>query len=127
MDKDFERLYKKAKRLMGKKILNKSIQYAQVGCALMTDKGNIYTGISIVAECGIGFCAEHAAIAEMLKHNESKIKKIVAVDKTGAVPPCGRCRELIKQVSYDNLKTKVMISDNEVVTLKELLPHYWIN
>lgn len=54
----------------------------------MTDRGNIYTGICIVANCGIGFCAEHAAIAEMLKNNnnESRIMKIVATDKNGAIP-----------------------------------------
>ncbi|MBR3697675.1 MAG: cytidine deaminase [Clostridia bacterium] len=126
MDKDFEILYNKARELTGKKELNKSVQYAHVGCALMTDKGNIYTGICIVANCGIGFCAEHAAIAEMLKKNESRILKIVATDKNGAVPPCGRCRELMKQVNYDNLKTKIMISNDKIVELDELLPHVWL-
>ena len=127
MDNDFKILYKMAKELTGKKELNKSIQYAHVGCALMTDKGNIYTGICIVADCGIGFCAEHAAIAEMLKNNESKIIKIVTTDKNGAIPPCGRCREFIKQLSLDNLQTQVMISENEIYTLEKLLPHIWIS
>ncbi|MBQ3408293.1 MAG: cytidine deaminase [Clostridia bacterium] len=125
-DKDFEILYNRAKELTGKKELNKSVQYAHVGCALMTDKGNIYTGICIVANCGIGFCAEHAAIAEMLKNNESRIMKIVATDKNGAIPPCGRCRELMKQINYDNLKTEIMISNNKICTLDELLPHVWL-
>lgn len=125
-DKDFEILYNRAKELTGKKELNKSVQYAHVGCALMTDRGNIYTGICIVANCGIGFCAEHAAIAEMLKNNESRIMKIVATDKNGAIPPCGRCRELMKQINYDNLKTEIMISNNKICTLDELLPHVWL-
>ena len=112
--------------MTGKKELNKSVQYAHVGCALMTDKGNIYTGICIVADCGIGFCAEHAAIADMLKNNESRITRIVATDKNGVVPPCGRCRELMKQINYDNLKTEIMISNNKIVTLNELLPHVWL-
>ncbi len=73
MDKDFTILYNKAKELTGKKELNKSISYAHVGSALLTDKGNVYTGVCIVADCGIGFCAEHAAIAEMIKNNESRI------------------------------------------------------
>ena len=127
MDKDFKVLYEKAKSLAGKKVLNKSVQYAHVGCALLTDKKNIYTGISIVTKCDMGFCAEHSAISEMLKNNESRILKIVAVGKNGAVPPCGRCRELIKQVNYDNLKTRVMVKENKVVTLKELLPYMWID
>ena len=126
MDKDFELLYQKAMALTGKKELNKSVAYAHVGCALMTDKGNIYTGVCIVTDCALGFCAEHAAIADMIKHDESRILKIVATDKNGAVPPCGRCRELMKQINFDNLKTEVMISNNEVYTLEELLPHVWL-
>ena len=126
MDKDFNVLYNKAKELKGKKELNKSISYAHVGCALLTDKGNIYTGVCIVADCGIGFCAEHAAIADMIKNNESRILKIVATDQNGPVPPCGRCRELIKQINIDNLNTQIMISNTEIYSLKELLPHTWM-
>ena len=37
-------------------------------------------------------------------------------------PPCGRCRELMKQINYDNLKTKIMISNNKICTLDEWLP-----
>ena len=126
MDRDFENLYNRAKEITGKKELNESVRYAHVGCALMTDKGNIYTGISIVADCGMGFCAEHAAIAEMLKNDESKILKIVATNKNGAIPPCGRCRELMKQVNIDNLNAEVMISENETITLDKLLPYVWL-
>ena len=126
MDKDFTILYNKAKELTGKKELNKSISYAHVGSAILTDKGNVYTGVCIVADCGIGFCAEHAAIAEMIKNNESRILKIVATDQNGPVPPCGRCRELIKQLNIDNLNTQIMINNNEIYSLRELLPHTWM-
>ena len=126
MDKDFNVLYNKAKELTGKKELNKSISYAHVGCALLTDKGNIYTGVCIVADCGIGFCAEHAAIADMIKNNESRIIKIVATNQNGPVPPCGRCRELIKQLNIDNLNTQIMINNKEIYSLRELLPHTWM-
>ena len=126
MDQEFKVLYEKAKALTGEKVLNNNVSYAQVGVALLTEQGNIYTGISIIAHCGIGFCAEHSAIAEMLKNNEDRILKIVATDKDGACPPCGRCRELIKQVNIENMKTQIMISEDEVYTLEELLPHAWI-
>ena len=126
MDKDFEILYPKAKELAGKKVLNKSISYAHVGCALLSEKGNIYTGVCIVADCGIGFCAEHAAIADMIKNDESKIIKIVAADENGPTAPCGRCRELMKQLNIENLDTQIMIDNFEVYTLRELLPHTWM-
>ena len=37
-----------------------------------------------------------------------KILKIVATGKNGATPPCGRCRELIKQINEANMKTQIM-------------------
>ena len=70
-----------------------------VAAALVTGSGTLYTGVCIDLECGIGFCAEHAAVAEMLKVRESVVRMIVAVNCEGTVlPPCGRCRELLWQV-----------------------------
>jgi cytidine deaminase len=99
-----------------------------VGAALLTKDGNIYTGVCIDTACSLGFCAEHAAIGEMLKHRESRVVMIVAItDKKEIIPPCGRCRELLAQVNKANMSTKVVISRNKTVTLRELLPHYWMD
>jgi len=38
------------------------------------------------------------------------------------LPPCGRCREFIKQVDNDNLQAEVILKD-KVVKLEELLPY----
>ena len=98
----------------------------QVGAALVTRDGNVYTGVCIGTASSIGFCAEHAAIAEMLKHHESEIAMVVAVDTEGRVlPPCGRCRELIHQVNRANLNTVVIISPKKTMSLGDLLPHRW--
>ncbi|HVF44881.1 MAG TPA: hypothetical protein VM936_17785 [Pyrinomonadaceae bacterium] len=94
-----------------------------VASALLTEAGNVYTGICIDTECSLGFCAEHAAVAEMLKARESHIRMIVAVGSDGAVlPPCGRCRELIWQVSPLNRSTLVVLGDGVLKQLGELLP-----
>jgi cytidine deaminase len=99
-----------------------------VGSALLTEDGNIYTGICVDTACSLGFCAEHAAIAEMLKHKESRVIMIVAItDKKEILPPCGRCRELLAQVNKDNMKARVIVNQNKTVTLRELLPHYWMD
>ena len=99
-----------------------------VGAALITRDGNIYTGVCIDCACSIGFCAEHSAIAEMLKHRESEIEMLVAVNKKKEIaPPCGRCRELICQVNKANAKTKIILNQNETITLKELLPYHWLD
>lgn len=125
MDKDFELLVNKAKELAHRKRLNAFIKYGHVGAALMTEAGNIYTGVAIDCACEIGFCAEHAAIAEMLKHNETRIVKIVAMNSNTPVSPCGRCREMIRMVNEENMETEVMVDSNTVVKIKDLLPYAW--
>jgi cytidine deaminase len=93
---------------------------------LETNKGNLYSGVSIDTPSGMGFCSEHAAVAAMVSGGEYKIKRIVAVLEDGTVlPPCGRCREFIYQIDKDNLETKVIISKDKSVKLKELLPYPW--
>lgn len=125
IDSDFEILYKKAKEIAHKNRITEFVKYGHVGAALMTDKGNIYTGVAITCAGQIGFCAEHSAIAEMLKHNENRIVKIVATNSNVPVPPCGRCREFIRMVNKDNMEAEVMVSESEVVKLKDLLPYAW--
>jgi cytidine deaminase len=96
-----------------------------VGAALVTVAGNFYTGICIDTDCSLGFCAEHSAIAEMLKAHESDIRLIVAVDTDGTIlAPCGRCRELMRQVSPRNAATEVIVGRDRVVQLSELLPDF---
>lgn len=128
MDNDFEILLKEAKKLAVKKELTKYATIGQVGSALLTKNGNIYTGVSMEAKCNLGNCGEHAAIAEMLKNNESEIDKIVAYSAKGQIyAPCGRCRELIRMVNDKNLNTKVMVAENKVCILKDLLPEMYIS
>ena len=75
--------------------------------------------------CGIGFCAEHAAMAEMLKKRETVIDTIVASKADGIVPPCGRCREMMYQLDARNKDAKIILSPDRTVTLNELLPEHW--
>ena len=100
-----------------------NISIGEVASALITSAGNIYTGVSIVVPCGMGFCAEHAAIAEMLKNNESEISLIVAVTENGVVPPCGRCREFIRQINPVNYNITHLILSDGIIPLKSLLPN----
>lgn len=122
-----EKLIKEARKIVGKyELSNADFSAGKVAAALLTTKGNIYTGINIELACGIGFCAEHSAIAEMLKNRETQIEMIVAVNSKSIIPPCGRCRELMFQVDCKNIYTKVYLSEEKYVTLDELLPMRWI-
>ena len=123
----FEELIAAAETVLGKRALGNGNDCGSVASALRTPDGKVYTGICIDTACGMGFCAEHAAIAAMLTAGESgQISQIVAINERGVIPPCGRCREFLVQVSEANLATEVMVSENEVVTLAELLPYRWI-
>ena len=104
-------------------------EIGMVGCALITDKNTIFKGVCIHTVCGMGFCAEHTAIGQMVTQGEYKIKKIVAVhkDKEGNISilaPCGRCREFMYQTNEENLETDIVLDQNKNAKLKELLPYY---
>ena len=122
-----EALIEKAKSVIKPKKVGDYL-VGDVGCALMTDKNNIYLGVCIDVSSGMGFCAEHSAIAAMVTAGEYKIKKIVAVWKdekdTYILSPCGRCRAFIYQIHKDNLETEVILENNKVMKLAELLPYH---
>jgi cytidine deaminase len=121
------RLIEEAQKVAGEFILSdKHFSAGSVGAALVTISGRIYTGICIDLACGIGFCAEHSAIAEMLKSRETGIEMIVATDGKHILPPCGRCREMIFQIDNNNSATKVILSPDRIETLGRLLPDPWI-
>ena len=99
-----------------------------VGCALVTTNNTIFTGVCIDTISGMGFCAEHSAISQMITQSEYRIEKIVAVkrDEKGNVfilSPCGRCREFMYQTNPANANTKVILDLKKTVLLSTLLPY----
>ena len=106
--------------------------FGDVAATLLTNAGNTYSGVCIDTASGTGFCAEHSAIAAMVTAGEYRIARIVAVwrdDRDGklhVLPPCGRCREFIRQIDEANLETDVVLGPDKALKLKGLLPyHEW--
>ncbi len=121
-----EELIQKARSVVDSRKIRHGSTIGDVGCALITGKGNLYLGVSIDTCCGIGFCAEHSAVAAMVTHGEQVIRRIVAVNGDGKpISPCGRCRELISQISDENFDTEVIVSKHKSVKLRDLLPFPW--
>ncbi len=118
-------MIEKAKAVLRPRKLSNDNTAGDVACALLSSTGNLYFGVCIDVGSGIGFCAEHSAIAAMITAGESSISKIVAVWGDGVVlPPCGRCREFMYQIDNTNLSnTVVILGEDRVVRLKDLLPH----
>lgn len=106
-------------------------QFGGVGCCLVSASGNVYLGVDIDTGSGTGFCAEHSAIAAMVTADEYQITKVVAVWRDDerrlyVLPPCGRCRELMRQIDAANLETEVILGEDRSKRLRELLPeHTW--
>ena len=104
--------------------------FGDVAATLLTSHGHLYSGVCIDTGSGTGFCAEHSAIAAMVTAGEYQITKIVAVwrdprdGRLSVLPPCGRCREFIRQIDPANLETDVVLGRVTAVKLKEILPYY---
>ena len=125
-----EELIKKAASVI-KSVKINNFTTGDVGCALETDGGNIYTGVCIDTMSSMGFCAEHNAIGTMVTNQEYKIKKIVAEwkdpkdeNKIFVIPPCGRCRQFIKETNEENLNTEIILDKNKSEKLEGLLPYH---
>lgn len=78
----------------------------QVGAAVLTEKGNIFSGCNIEnASYGLTICAERTAIFSAVAHeggNSMKIRALVVVNEHNApCSPCGACRQVIFEFGSD--------------------------
>jgi cytidine deaminase len=70
----------------------------QVGAALLTTEGKIYSGCNIEnSSFGATVCAERVAVFQAVSQNERlRIQQIIVVtDATPPWPPCGICRQVL--------------------------------
>lgn len=125
---NFDELYDIANNLAKEIKIEEHTTISEVAVALLTDKGNLYTGRSIKTTCSLGMCAENVAVSNMILNNESKIVKFVAVYEGGKIiTPCGKCREFLYQLNYKNADCEILVSKEKTVKLRDLLPYSWID
>jgi cytidine deaminase len=108
--------------------------WQEVGAALRTRSGRVFTGINLDAYLGrMAVCAEAVALGRaFVDLGDDGIETIVAVRHPGpeeknqavaVVSPCGACRELI--FDYDR-NARVIVPNGksaEVVPIADLLPN----
>ena len=124
----WDTLLNEAKKVQNHRVISPFIEGGQVAAALITEAGNIYTGICLDTASTLGVCAERNAIFNMLTNGESKISKIVCITSRGNVgTPCGACRELIMQLDKDSKNIEFLINKDtyETVTMEQLMPDWW--
>ena len=99
-----------------------------MAAAVLTESGNVYTGVCIDTACTLGMCAERNAVANMITNGESKIMRLVCVMRDGSVgSPCGACREYLMQLDKDSPQMEILVDleTEKTVLLKDLIPDWW--
>ena len=96
-----------------------------VGAAVRTKAGDVFTSVSVKGQ-KIDLCSEWSAIVQSLMSG-SQIDMAVAVHRSKEgeyeiYPPCGLCRELYMTYCPD---AKIILSEDEAVTARDLLPKAW--
>ena len=124
----WDELYERAKEKLNPRTISPFIEAGGVAAAILTDQGNIYTGVCIDTASTLGMCAERNAIANMITIGESRIVKLVCVTRDGNVEmPCGACREYLMQLDKNSKDIEILdnLATKEVVRLEELVPKWW--
>ena len=118
----WEKLYEAARQVQNGRSVSPFIDAGGVAAAILTEAGNMYTGVCIDTASSLGMCAERSAMANMITHGESRIDKVVAVG-----PPCGACREFMMQLDRNSGNIEILMDygSRRTVRLRELVPDWW--
>ena len=102
-----------------------------VGAALLTKEGKVYQGCNIEnASFGPTVCAERTAFFKAVYDGERDFEAIAVVggkggeDPSGLFPPCGVCRQVMREFCADDFKVIMggKGDDYVVMSLAEILP-----
>ena len=123
----FKELYEIAKSKLNPRKISPLIEAGGVSSAILTDNGNVYTGVCIDTACSLGMCAERNAIANMITNGESKIIKLVCCTDDRVEMPCGACREYLMQLDKDSGEIEILINLETMETkkLNDFIPMWW--
>ncbi len=97
----------------------------QVGAAVLTDTGKIYTGTNVEnASYGLANCAERTAIFTAVAQGERRIRCVAVFTPTPTpTMPCGACRQVINEFGSHATVISVCNSAQRTETsLDQLLP-----
>lgn len=102
----------------------------QVGAALKTKSGKVYTGCNIEnSSFGATNCAERTAIFKAISEGETEFESIAVVSSAGDITyPCGICRQVMAEFMRD---ADIYFEDKEGTiidsSVHEMLPFMFDN
>ena len=87
----------------------------KVGAAMRGASGKIYIGANVEnVAYPVGTCAEEAALAAMIVAGETEvIEAYVIADSPEPVPPCGACRQRLKEFGKDDVTVWMGTTDGK--------------
>jgi cytidine deaminase len=97
----------------------------QVGAALLTKSGRIYSGCNIEnASYGATICAERVAVVKAVSEGETAFEAlVVAGDGKEPVAPCGICRQFLSEFGLDLVLILINLEGKRFETsLNQYLP-----
>ena len=119
---DYRELYRKAAEVLP----NSYAPFSKfhVGAAILTDTGEIFTGVNVEnSSYGGTICAERTAAVKAVSEGFRSFRAIAIAAEKGKASPCGICRQFLYEFSPE--MTVVIGEDQdhlEIYTLKDLLP-----
>jgi cytidine deaminase len=98
----------------------------QVGCALVTQAGGIFTGCNVEnASYGLTICAERNAIFHAVAEEgpQMRLASLAVIALGHEFPPCGACRQVIAEFAAPDVPVCFLQNGRLVSqTLADLLP-----
>lgn len=102
-----------------------------VGAALLASDGTVYTGCNIEnSSFGPTICAERTAFFKAVSEGVREFSAIAIVggregDFSNYAPPCGVCRQVMREFCSSDFRVILGKNDDEflALTLEEILPY----
>lgn len=108
--------------------LNAHVPYShfKVGAAIRAVSGAVYAGCNVEnVAYPEGTCAEAGAISAMIAGGDTEIAEVVVVaDSTAPTPPCGGCRQKLREFAGPGVKITMATLEGKslTMTMEALLP-----
>jgi len=121
---EYKELYEKATEVM--KFAYAPFSKFNVGAALLTKTGEVFTGVNVEnSSYGGTICAERTAMVKAVSEGFKEFEAIAVVTSQGGGLPCGICRQFMWEFVDEDFK---IITGNdkehlEVHTMGELFPN----
>ena len=84
MEKIWKELYENARLVLNARRISDYVSAGEVGAAILSKSGKIYTGVCIDTCSTLGICAERNAIFNMITNGEQEIDKVLAILPDGS-------------------------------------------